>query len=62
MTRSHPETWLITENRGRRFTGDQEQCFWIGTEHRGRQYWLRRTKDVRPGQVKMESMKEKDEA
>jgi len=33
MARSHHEIWLITEKdkyRGRRFTGDQEQCSWIG--------------------------------
>jgi len=36
MARSHPETWLITENNvRRRLMEDQEQCFWIG-------YWRQR--------------------
>jgi len=35
----------------------KNNAFGLVTEDRGRQYQLRRTKDVSPGQVKMESMK-----
>jgi len=58
--RSHPETWLITENNVRRTnrpTGEEglretkNNAFGLATEYTGRQYQLRRTKDVRPGQV-----------
>ena len=31
---------------------------WLLTEDGGRQYWLRRAKDVCPGQVMIESMNE----
>jgi len=61
--RSHPETWLITENNVRRTNTGEEglqktknNAFGLATEDRRRQYQLRRTKDVRPGQ-QMESMK-----
>jgi len=58
MARSHPETWFITENNVRRTNRGEEglqetknNTFGLATEDRGRQYQLRRTKDVRPGQV-----------
>jgi len=58
MAMSHPETPLITENNVRR-TNTGEKGLWetknnaygLATDDRGRQYQLRRTKDVRPGQV-----------
>jgi len=55
---SHPETPLITENNVRRTnTGEKglretkNNAYGLATDDRGRQYQLRRTKDVRPGQV-----------
>jgi len=58
MARSHPETSLITENNVIRTNTREEglretknNAFGLATEDRGRQYQLRRTKDVRPGQV-----------
>jgi len=58
MARSHPETWLITENNVRRTNTGEEglrkiknDAFGLATEDSRRQYQLWRTKDVRPGQV-----------
>jgi len=58
MARSHPETWLITENNvNRTNTGEEglretkNNAFGLATKDRGRHYQLRRTKDVHPGQV-----------
>ena len=49
---------LYTTNTGEEGLREtKNNAFGLATEDRGRQYQLRRTKDVRPGQVQMESMK-----
>ena len=62
MARSHPETWLITENNVRETNAGEEglretknNVLGLATEDGGRQYQLWKT--VSSGHIKIESMK-----